>query len=56
MNVIRNFIVESKGVNIPTAKRYLDNLDTSIREGIAVAIAKDKGNDFLMKNFGWSVA
>ena len=53
--VVRNFIVESDGVNIPTAAKYLDNLDTSIREAIAVAIAEDKGNDFLIENFGWSV-
>ena len=54
--VVRNFIVDSKGVNIPTAAKYLNNLDTSIREAIAVAIAEDKGNDFLVKHFGWSVA
>ena len=53
--VVRNFIVESDGVNIPTAAKYLNNLDTSIREAIAVAIAEDKGNDFLIANFGWSV-
>ena len=53
--VVRNFIVESDGVNIPTAAKYLNNLDTSIREAIAVAIAEDKGNDFLIENFGWSV-
>ncbi len=53
--VVRNFIVESNGVNIPTAAKYLNNLDTSIREAIAVAIAEDKGNDFLIENFGWSV-
>ena len=53
--VVRNFIVESDGVNIPTAAKYLKNLDTSIREAIAVAIAEDKGNDFLIENFGWSV-
>ena len=53
--VVRNFIVQSDGVNIPTAAKYLNNLDTSIREAIAVAIAEDKGNDFLIENFGWSV-
>ena len=53
--VVRNFIVESDGVNIPTAAKYLNNLDTSIREAIAVAIAEDKGNAFLIENFGWSV-
>jgi len=53
--VVRNFIVESRGVNIPTAAKYLNKLDTSIREAIAVAIAEDKGNDFLIEHFGWSV-
>ena len=53
--VVRNFIVESDGVNIPTAAKYLNNLDTSIRVAIAGSIAEDKGNDFLIANFGWSV-
>lgn len=53
--VVRNFIVESRGVNIPTAAKYLNKLDTSIREAVAVAIAEDKGNDFLIEHFGWSV-
>tara|TARA_Y100000114_G_C11483688_1_gene196584 strand:- start:125 stop:400 length:276 start_codon:yes stop_codon:yes gene_type:complete len=53
--VVRNFIVESDGVNIPTAAKYLNKLDTSIRESICMAIAEDKGNDFLIENFGWSV-
>ena len=53
--VVRNFIVESDGVNIPTAAKYLNRLDTSIRESICMAIAEDKGNDFLIENFGWSV-
>ena len=53
--VIRNFIAHRGGVNIPTAKQYLSGLDTSIREAICLAIAKDRGNDFLIENFGWSV-
>ena len=53
--VIRNFIVECDGVNIPTAAKYLNKLDTSIRESICMAIAEDKGNDFLEEKFGWSV-
>ena len=53
--VVRNFIVESDGVNIPTAAKYLNRLDTSIRESICMAIAEDKGNEFLIENFGWSV-
>ena len=53
--VIYNFITESNGVNIPTAAKYLNSRDTIVREAIAVAIAEDKGNDFLVENFGWSV-
>jgi hypothetical protein len=60
--VIRNFIividifnVDLDGANMPTASQYLSKLDTSIREDICIAIAKDKGNDFLEDNFGWSV-
>jgi hypothetical protein len=53
--VIRNFIADLNGANIPTASKYLNNLDTSIREGICMAIADDKGNDFLQENFGWSI-
>ena len=53
--VVYNFIVDSDGVNIPTASKYLNNLDTIVREAICMAIAEDKGNDFLVENFGWSV-
>jgi len=53
--VVYNFTTESKGVNIPTAAKYLNNLDTIVREAICFAIAEDKGNDFLVENFGWSV-
>ena len=53
--VIYNFITESNGVNIPTAAKYLNSRDTIVREAICVAIAEDKGNDFLVENFGWSV-
>ena len=53
--VVYNFIVDSDGVNIPTAAKYLNNLDTIVREAVCMAIAEDKGNDFLIENFGWSV-
>jgi len=53
--VVYNFIVDSNGVNIPTAAKYLNNLDTIVREAVCFAIAEDKGNDFLVENFGWSV-
>ena len=53
--VVYNFITESNGVNIPTAAKYLNRLDTIVREAVCFAIAEDKGNDFLVENFGWSV-
>ena len=53
--VIYNFITQSNGINIPTAAKYLNSRDTIVREAICMAIAEDKGNDFLVENFGWSV-
>ena len=53
--VIRNFIDHRAGANIPTASQYLNGLDTSIREDICLAIAKDMGNDWVMENLGWDV-
>ena len=50
--VIYNFTTEN---NIKTAAQYLNRLDTIVREAVCMAIAKDKGNDFLVENFGWSV-
>jgi hypothetical protein len=55
VEVVYNFITESNGVNIPTAAKYLSSRDTIVREAICMAIAEDKGNDFLVENFGWSV-
>ncbi|MAI17806.1 MAG: hypothetical protein CMH04_04015 [Marinovum sp.] len=55
VEVVYNFTTESNGVNIPTAAKYLNSLDTIVREAICMAIAEDKGNDFLIENFGWSV-
>lgn len=37
------------------ASEHLSSRDTIVREAIAVAIAEDKGNDYLVENFGWSV-
>jgi len=53
--VAYNFIVESNGANIPTAAMFISNLDTSIREGIVLAIAADKGNDWVLSNLGFEV-
>ena len=51
---IRNLITQTYP-NLVWASQHLNNLDTSIRESICVAIAEDKGNDYLIENFGWSV-
>ena len=49
---IYSFITENR---MKTASKYLSRLDTIVREAVCVAIAEDKGNDFLVENFGWSV-
>ena len=41
--------------NLNEAAEFISLLDTSIREGIIIAIAKDKGNDWVEQNLGWSV-
>ena len=56
--IILKFITnpfQDDDVNFAKASEYLNTLDTSIREGIIIAIADDLGNDFLVENFGWSV-
>ena len=41
--------------NIDEAAEFISLLDTSIREAIIIAIAQDKGNDWVEQNLGWSV-
>ena len=41
--------------NIDEAAKFITLLDTSIREGIVIAVAKDMGNDWVMENLGWDV-
>ena len=41
--------------NIDEAAKFINLLDTSIREGIVIAVAKDMGNDWVMENLGWDV-
>jgi len=41
--------------NFNEAAEFISLLDTSIREAIIIAIAKDKGNDWVEQNLGWSV-
>ena len=50
--VVYNFTMQRM---YPTAAKYLNRLDTIVREAVCMAIAEDKGNDFLVENFGWSV-
>ena len=41
--------------NIDEVAKFINLLDTSIREGIVIAVAKDMGNDWVMENLGWDV-
>ena len=41
--------------NIDEVAKFINLLDTSIREGIVIAGAKDMGNDWVMENLGWDV-
>ena len=41
--------------NIGEAAEFISLLDTSIREAIIIAIAQDKGNNWVEQNLGWSV-
>ena len=41
--------------NLNEAAEFISLLDTSIREAIIIAIAQDKGNDWVEQNLGWSV-
>jgi hypothetical protein len=41
--------------NIVEAAEFIRLLDTSIRESIVVSVAKDRGNDWVEQNLGWSV-
>ena len=41
--------------NLNEAAEFISLLDTSIREGIIIAIAQDKGNNWVEQNLGWSV-
>ena len=40
---------------INTASDKVNSLDTSIREGIVIALAKDMGSDWVANNLGWEV-
>ena len=41
--------------NLNEAAEFISLLDTSISEAIIIAIAQDKGNDWVEQNLGWSV-
>lgn len=42
--------------NIKKASSYINSMDTEPREQVVLAIAKDKGNDWVAANLGWEVA
>ena len=41
--------------NIENAVNTINDMDTEPREQIVCAIAKDKGNDWVVENLGWEV-
>lgn len=41
--------------HINTAADKVNSLDTAIREGVVIALAKDMGNNWVANNLGWSV-
>ena len=43
------------GGKLKRASEHVSSRDTIVREAICMAIAEDKGNDYLVENFGWSV-
>ena len=55
----RNDVIKAKDLHnagkIAELAKHINYLDTSIREGIVIAFAKDLGNDWVSENLGWSV-
>lgn len=55
----RNDVIEAKSLyfagKAEEFSRHIDRLDTSIREGIVIAFAKDLGKDWVLKNLGYEV-
>tara|TARA_B100002019_G_C21061715_1_gene494415 strand:+ start:374 stop:664 length:291 start_codon:yes stop_codon:yes gene_type:complete len=44
-----------KSNKISQAAKHISYLDTAIREGVVIALAKDLGNDWVAANLGWEV-
>ena len=44
-----------KSKKISEAAKHISYLDTAIREGVVIALAKDLGNDWVAANLGWEV-
>lgn len=55
----RNDVIEAKSLyfagKAEEFSRHIDHLDTSIREGIVIAFAKDLGKDWVLQNLGYEV-
>lgn len=45
-----------KAGSINAAANRIVKMDTAPREEIVIAVAKDKGNDWVAENLGWEVA
>ena len=45
-----------KSNKLSEAAKHIAYLDTCIREGVVIALAKDLGNDWVAANLGWEVA
>ena len=52
---VRNLVDGNDNVLISAAAEFIPLLDTSICESIILAVAKDRGNDWVEQNLGWSV-
>ena len=44
-----------KSNKIAEAAKHISYLDTAIREGVVIALAKDLGNTWVADNLGWEV-
>ena len=50
--IVLDFLEEG---DVKSAKEVINLMDTSIREGVIIAIAKDNGSIWTAINLGWEV-
>ena len=55
----RNDVIKAKHLyntcQVAELSKHIDYLDTSIREGVVIAFAKDLGDEWVAKNLGYQV-